>query len=95
MVFLPKYLIGREQKFQHNVILIGRETSEKRWTGFFLVCVMALLRLGLGFRFSFTREKPLHRFALDSRPIKTHVMLKLLLSTNQIFRQENHYALLL
>ena len=34
------------------------------------------------------REEPVHRFALISRPIKTHVMLKLLLSTNQIFRQE-------
>ena len=42
-----------------------------------------------------TREERVHRFALISRPIKTHVILKLLLSTNQIFRQENPYALLL
>ena len=43
----------------------------------------------------YTREEPVHRFALVSRPITTHVMLKLLLSTNEIFRQENPYALLL
>ena len=33
-------------------------------------------------------EKPVHRIALVFRPIKTHVMLKLLLSANRIFRQE-------
>ena len=40
-------------------------------------------------------KSPVHRFALVSRPINTHVMLKLLLSTNHIFRQESPYALLL
>ena len=35
-----------------------------------------------------TREEPVDRFALISRPIKTHVMLKFLPSINQIFRQE-------
>ena len=42
-----------------------------------------------------TREEPAHGFVLDSRPIKSHVMLKPVLSTNQIFRQENPHALLL
>ena len=35
-----------------------------------------------------TREEPVYGFALISRPIKTRRMLKLLFSTNQIFRQE-------
>ena len=64
----------------------GRTTIGKLW--------QKVIAIGIA-KSTKTREEPVHRFALVSRPIKTHVMLKLLLSTNQIFRQENPYALFL
>ena len=55
------------------------------------VRIRILLGLGLKLRLVMgsvrIREEPVRRFVLVSRPIKTHVVLKLLLTTKQIFRQ--------